>query len=199
VHPITAFVLAGGKSSRMGSDKAFLELAGRPLLAYSLDLARSVANEVKIVGDPRKFASFGAVIADVYSDRGPLGGIHAALTGSTTDWNLVLGVDLPFLRISFLNYLLSEAQSSGAVVTVPSANGYLHPLCAVYRKQFSVSAESALSDGKNKVDALFPDVLTRVISDEELAGAGFDASIFRNLNTPEEWERAKQEFAREQG
>jgi len=195
VHFITAFVLAGGKSTRMGSDKAFLELAGRPLLAYSLDLARSVATEVKIVGDPDKFASFGAVIADVYSDRGPLGGIHAALAGSSTDWNLVLGVDLPFLRVSFLNYLLSEAQSSGAVVTVPFASGYLHPLCAVYRKQFCVSAERALSNGKNKVDALFSGVLTRVISEEELARAGFDASIFRNLNTPEEWERAKQEFA----
>ncbi len=133
----------------MGSDKAFLELAGRPLLAYSLDLARSVATEVKIVGDPDKFASFGAVIADVYSDRGPLGGIHA----------------------------------------------YLHPLCAVYRKQFCVSAERALSNGKNKVDALFSGVLTRVISEEELARAGFDASIFRNLNTHEEWEREKQEFA----
>jgi molybdenum cofactor guanylyltransferase len=199
VEPITAFILAGGKSSRMGSDKAFVELARRPLLAYLLDLARAVSQEAKIVGDPAKFAAFGPVVPDVYSGRGPLGGIHAALANSSTDFNLILGVDLPFLQTRFLKYLVSEAQSSSAVVTVPSAGGYLQPLCAVYRKEFCMAAERALAEEKNKVDALFSEVPPHVIGEDELAGAGFNAAMFRNLNTPADWERAKREFVKPSG
>ena len=94
---VTAFVLAGGKSTRMGTDKAFLQFRGRTLLANALKLTRAVAGEVRIVGDSTKFADFGAVVEDVYPGCGPLGGIHAALKSSDTDLNVVIGVDLPML------------------------------------------------------------------------------------------------------
>src|SRR5260370_40964497 len=110
----------------MGSNKAFLELAGRSLLARALDLARAVTPDVSIVGAAEKFAAFGVAIPDIYPGRGPLGGIHAALSNSTTDRNLILGVDLPFIELRFLQYLIAEAQSVDAVVTVPSAGGHLH-------------------------------------------------------------------------
>jgi molybdopterin-guanine dinucleotide biosynthesis protein A len=192
VLPLTAFILAGGKSARMGSDKAFLELGGRSLLARALDLARAVTPEVKIVGDPEKFAAFDPVVPDVYPARGPLGGIHAALAISTTDYNLILAVDLPFIEESFLQYLISEAQSPDAVVTVPSAGGHFHPLCAVYRKAFLPTAERALAAGRNKLDALFSEVSVRILSEDDLNTAGFNAEIFRNLNTPEDWQQATQ-------
>jgi molybdopterin-guanine dinucleotide biosynthesis protein A len=195
VLPITAFILAGGKSVRMDSDKAFLQLRGRSLLSRALDLARAVTSDVRIVGDPEKFAAFGPVVADIYPARGPLGGIHAALSISATDSNLILGVDLPFLDLRFLQFLIDEAQSADSVVTVPWAGGHFHPLCAVYRKAFLPTAERSLAQGRNKLDALFSEVPTRVISEEELSAAGFDAAIFSNLNTPEEWEQAKQQFA----
>ncbi len=195
MEPISVFILAGGKSTRMGSDKAFLELAGKPLISRALQLARTVSSDVKIVGDPETFAAFGPVVSDVYLNRGPLGGIHAALAASSTDWNLVLGVDLPFIKAEFLKYLVSEAQSSGAMVTVPSTSHYFEPLCAVYRAEFRPTAERALSAGKNKIDALFSEVPLRVITEEELTRAGFTPAIFRNLNTPDDWTRAKQEFA----
>src|SRR6267378_5266072 len=76
---VTAFILAGGKSTRMGTDKAFAALDGRTLLARALDLARSVAPDVRVVGDAAKFAAFAPVVEDVFRDCGPLGGIHAAL------------------------------------------------------------------------------------------------------------------------
>lgn len=196
--PLTAFILAGGKSTRMGSDKAFLELAGRSLLEHAFALASAITEEVKIVGDVVKFASFGAVVPDVYSGRGPLGGIHAALAASSTDWNLILGVDLPFLQPHFLNYLIAEAHHSGATVTVASAEGHFHPLCAVYRKRFYDVADRALAKRRNKIDALFGEVPTRVIGEDELTSSSFNASMFRNLNTPEDWEFAKLEFRREQ-
>ena len=168
----------------MGSDKAFLELAGRSLLRRVLDLARSVASDVRIVGDPRKFSSFAPAIADIYPARGPLGGIHAALTDSTSDLNLALAVDLPFLDARLLRYLIVEAESTDAVVTVPRAGGHLHPLCAIYRKQFLAPAGRALAENRNKLDALFNEVEVRIIPEDDLTAAGFSLATFRNLNSP---------------
>jgi molybdopterin-guanine dinucleotide biosynthesis protein A len=186
VLPITAYILAGGKSSRMGADKAFLDLGGQSLLARSLDLAHSITPDVRIVGDPAKFSAFAPTIPDIYSDRGPLAAIHAALTNSTTDFNLILAVDLPFLNARFLHYLIAESESSKAVITVPQAAGHLHPLCATYRKQFLAPADHALAESRNKLDALFNEVEVRIIPEDELAAAGFSPAIFRNLNTPED-------------
>jgi molybdenum cofactor guanylyltransferase len=190
VEPIAAFILAGGKSSRMGQDKAFLELEGETLLARAMELAATVASDVRLVGDPQKLLPFGRVVEDVFPGRGPLGGIHAALTSSTADLNLVLAVDLPFVETRFLAYLLSAASQSGAVVTVPQAVGGWQPLCAVYRREFGAIAERALRKRKNKIDALFAQIETRVVGKDELARMGFSAEMFRNLNTPEDIARA---------
>jgi molybdopterin-guanine dinucleotide biosynthesis protein A len=175
----------------MGSDKAFLRLGEETLLSRALKIVGAVAEEVRIVGDARKFAAFGGVVEDVYRDRGPLGGIHAALSSTTTDLNLILAVDLPFLGPKFLQYLLLRARESGATVTVPRAGSRLHPLCAAYRRGFTQVAEQSLRDGKNKVDSLFAGVPTCVIDEKELEQAGFSVEMFRNLNTPEEFETAK--------
>jgi molybdenum cofactor guanylyltransferase len=196
MEEVTAFVLAGGQSIRMGADKAFLEVGGRSLLSRALGLARTVIGQVKIVGDPDKFRKFGEVITDHYHDHGPLAGIHAALSNSESDWNLILAVDLPFLTGEFLRYLISQAHSSGAVVTAPQTGAHFHPLCSVYRKEFGVFAERSLKAGKNKIDSLFSGVSLRTIGDEELARECFEPAIFRNVNTPEEWEEAKRELAK---
>jgi len=103
-------------------------------------------------------------------------------------------VDLPFLQPGFLSFLASEAQSSDAIVTVPSTGGYLQPLCGIYRKEFLVPAEAALAAGRNKIDALFSNISIRVVGEQEILQAGFNASMFRNLNTPEDWEAAEREF-----
>lgn len=192
---LTAFVLAGGKSTRMGADKAFLELAGRPLIVHAVGLAAAVAPQVRIVGDPhQKFAAFGDVVPDIFAGRGPLGGIHAALQVSQTELNLVLGVDLPFVEARFLKFLIAQAGACDAVVAVPFAAGYFQTLCAIYRKSFAALAERALAEGRNRVDAIFQETKVRIISEQELAGENFQASMFRNLNTREEWEAAQREF-----
>ena len=178
----------------MAKDKAFLELGGEPLIARAVELAHEVAPDVKIVGPPKKFAAFGSVIRDVYRHRGPLGGIHAALMQSEAELNLMLAVDLPFIPVRFLEYLLARAESSNAIVTVPSLGGYFQPLCAVYRRQFLTAAERALAEGRNKIDQLFSEVSLCVVSQKDMAGAGFKSSIFRNLNTPEDWKQAIHDF-----
>jgi molybdenum cofactor guanylyltransferase len=182
---LTAFILAGGKSTRMGADKAFVQLDGRTLLARALDLARSLTPDVRIVGDPAKFASFAPVVEDVFRNCGPLGGIHAALRASHTELNLMLAVDIPFISSPLLQYLIKRARSSSATVTVVQSGGGWQPLCAVYRREFADAAEQSLRAGRYKIDALFA-TQTQTIAEEELEAAGFFARMFRNLNTPEE-------------
>ena len=191
VDPVTAFVLAGGKSSRMGRDKAFLQLEGRTLLSLALEAASAVAANVWIVGSAAKFAAFAPVVEDIYAERGPLAGIHAALAGTATDLNLIMAVDLPFLQSGFLQYLISQARKSPAVVVVPKAGGGLQPLCAVYRRHFAEVAERSLRAGRNRIDSLFAEVNTRIIEPEELEQNGFEQEMFRNLNTEQDWKAAQ--------
>jgi molybdopterin-guanine dinucleotide biosynthesis protein A len=175
----------------MGCDKAFLRLGDETLLSRALNVARAVTVEVRIVGDVKKFGDFGRVVEDVYRDRGPLGGIHGALSMSATELNLILAVDLPFVVPEFLSYVILRARASRALVTVARAGGGLQPLCAVYRRGFAEAAEQSLREGKNRIDSLFTKVTTCVIEEDELVRAGFAAEMFRNLNTPEELERAR--------
>jgi molybdopterin-guanine dinucleotide biosynthesis protein A len=191
VDPVTAFVLAGGKSSRMGRDKAFLQLEGGTLLTLALEAASAVAASVWIVGSTAKFAAFAPVVEDMYPERGPLAGIHAALSATATDLNLIMAVDLPFIQSDFLQYLISQARESPAVVVVPKAGGGLQPLCAVYRRHFAEVAERALRTGRNKIDSLFAEVNTRIIEPEELEQDGFPQEMFRNLNTEQDWKAAQ--------
>lgn len=187
---LAAFILAGGKSTRMGADKAFVTLYGGTLFARALDLARSVTSNVRIVGQAAKFRSFAPVVEDIFPGCGPLGGIHAALRASSAPLNVVLAVDVPFVTPELLKFLIARATGSQATVTVPRVAGGFQPLCAVYRRQFADVAEKALRSGRYKIDALFDPQQTQVITENELRVRCFSAEMFRNLNTPEELAQA---------
>jgi molybdenum cofactor guanylyltransferase len=200
VNDLSAFVLAGGKSTRMGRDKAFLYWGKGSFLEHALELAGRLTTSVSIVGDAKKFAGYGVpVIVDIYPARGPLGGIHAALSTTAAPWNLILAVDLPLITSPLLSYLVERAEESDATVTVANAGGDLQPLCAVYRREFAEIAERALCAGQNKIDSLFQEVRTQLIEEEMLLRAGFSAEMFRNLNTPEELEDARRSPLAESG
>jgi molybdopterin-guanine dinucleotide biosynthesis protein A len=188
---LTAFILAGGNSTRMGTDKAFVMLEGRTLLARALDVCRTITSEVRIAGDREKFAPFAPVVEDVFPGCGPLAGIHAALRASQTDWNVVLAVDLPFVSPALLHFLMAQARDSEAIITVPRTGKGWQPLCAVYRRPFADAAEKALRAGRYKVDLLFDQAITRPVGEEELRIAEFAPEVFRNLNTPEELAEAR--------
>ena len=175
----------------MGTDKAFVMLDGRTLLARALDVCRTITSDVRIAGDRKKFAPFAPVVEDVFPGCGPLAGIHAALRASQTDLNLVLAVDLPFVSPALLHFLIAQARDAGAMVTVPRAAKGWQPLCAVYRRAFADAAETALRAGRYKIDALFDQALTCPVGEEDLRRAGFSLDAFRNLNTPEELAQAR--------
>jgi molybdopterin-guanine dinucleotide biosynthesis protein A len=186
------FLLAGGKSSRMGPtvDKAFLDFRGQTLLDRALGVMGAACGRVAIVGDPAKFAKAGSVIADIFPGCGPLGGVHAALVHSLAELNLMLAVDMPFISRELLAFLFDvaagEDNAGHAVVTIPRTSRGLQPLCAIYRREFSAVAEQALRAGKNKIDAAFSSVRVHVIGERELAAAGFSEQSFFNVNTPED-------------
>src|SRR6266446_5976765 len=131
------YILTGGKSSRMGTEKAFLDFGGSTLLERAIAVVRETSLNFAIVGDPAKFAAYGAVIADLYADCGPLAGIHAALMHSSAELNLMLAVDMPFVTRELLAFLFAAAEEGDAIVTVPRSGKGLQPLCAVYRADFS--------------------------------------------------------------
>src|ERR1700722_7373769 len=189
---VTIAILAGGKSTRMGSDKAFLEFEGRTLLARSLELARTLSPNVLIGGSRDKFAPFATVVEDEFPNCGPLGGIHAVLRASHTNLNLILAVDMPSIPRALLQLLIAEALGApGLMAVVPRWDEAWQPLCAVYRRRFAVAAEEALRAGRNKIDLLFGSASTRIIEKDELKKAGFSPDVFRNMNTPEELQSQK--------
>ena len=189
---MTCYILAGGKSSRMGQEKAFLSLNGREMIEYAVAQARAAADETVIVGPKEKFMGYGKTIPDVFEDKGGLGGIHAALNRTSSEYNLVLGLDTPFLDAKFLKYLIQKAIENKRTVTVPRTKDGLHPLCAVYRKGFRALAEKGIQEGKLKIDANYPQGDTLVIEMESPAVKAmlFPQGMFDNINSPDDYRRA---------
>jgi molybdopterin-guanine dinucleotide biosynthesis protein A len=185
------FLLAGGKSSRMGTNKALLDFRGQTLFDRALSMLRSVCPDVVVVGGIAPLPDSPPVIADLYPGCGPLAGIHAALKHSSADLNLMLAVDMPFVSPHLLRFLLSVAENSDALVTVPRTAKGFQPLCAVYRREFLEIAEANLQAGKYKIDAAFSAIPLRIIDGSELSAAGFSEKDFLNVNTPEDLRAAE--------
>ena len=185
---ISIFVLAGGRSSRMGSDKALLPVGGMNLLEITLGKAREVSPRTVIVGNRERYARYGEVTADIIPGCGPLSGIHAALSATDSELNLILSVDMPLMSSDFLCWFLQTAAVCSERAIVPEADGRTQPLCSVFRRSAQKEAESALRAGEYKVDRLFSILPTRIVGESEWRAAGFSPDIFRNVNTPEEYE-----------
>jgi molybdenum cofactor guanylyltransferase len=191
---LSGFVLAGGKSSRMGQDKAAVTLNGLTLLQHALAGLREVCGDVAILGRHELYGALAPVYEDIFPGCGPLGGIHAALSSSKTQFNLIIAVDTPFLAPKFLSYLAEKAIDAGAVVTTPEIDDYTQPLCTVYSLDFRSIAEQALRLGNYKIVPLFPKGRTLVIKETELRRFAFTADMFENLNTPGDLARARRRF-----
>jgi molybdopterin-guanine dinucleotide biosynthesis protein A len=177
------FVLVGGRSARMGRDKALLAYRGAALVDHVARQVAAAAGSVALVGHPERYAHLPySVIADEYPDSGPLGGIHAALGATPADWNLMVACDMPMVTASFLRDLLERAAGSGAhCLAVRSPSGLAEPLCAVYHRRCRESLAVWLDSGRRKAAgwlASQPVSWYSVPSGDRL----------RNVNTPGEWD-----------
>jgi molybdopterin-guanine dinucleotide biosynthesis protein A len=145
-------VLAGGRSTRMGQDKAVLQVGGRSLVELALDKLRSIGvAEPRIAGARTDLSSLAPVVPDLHPGCGPLSGIEAALAATTKGLNLFLPVDMPLLPARFLHWMLLRAEITGALMTVPCINGWPQPLCAVYHRDLLRPITASLLGGNYKV------------------------------------------------
>jgi len=130
-HEAMGFVLAGGRSSRMGVDKALLEFDGQPLVAHALRILREAGLPVRIAGARSALDGFAPVVEDREVDRGPLAGICAALAATPARFAVFISVDMPFLPPSLLRYLLNWSLKSGAAISLASLQGFAQTFPAV--------------------------------------------------------------------
>lgn len=194
----TGIILAGGRSSRMGRNKALLSLEGTSVIERVRDeLKKTVQSIIIVTNSPEDYDFLGCPMAgDIYQDGGPLAGLHAGLKNSQTDYNLVAACDMPFLSAGLGSILLNEL--AGCQAAVPKISGQLHPLFGAYHKSLYRRAEEMLEAGDRKMRNLLTED-SRILSEKELLDRGWtrEESCFFNMNHPSEYEQAKRMLGRE--
>lgn len=180
----------------MGQDKALLPFGDRPLAGWVAGVVGQVCGRVRLVGSSPKYSGLGfSVVEDVFPGHGPLAGIHAALRYSETHFSLVVGCDMPYLSRAFLERLLEIAQSAEADVIAPeSATFGYEPLCAVYTRACLAPVEEALQAGRRKLSQVFARLRVRPVGWQEWLPYDPRGTLFQNVNTPEDYERARSEL-----
>ena len=190
---MTIAILAGGAASRMGgADKASLPLNGRRIIDRQVETLRHVSDSIIVVGgQPDRFRDLGIrAVPDVYADCGALGGIYSALLASDRPWTLVLACDMPFLSLPLLQRL-TRVPAPGVDMVMPRTHEGPQPLCAVYAARCADAVRRRIEGGLLKAASLAEDVRVEEIGPEELATYDPDWLMFVNVNTPHDYERAK--------
>ena len=191
---IEAFILAGGASSRMGSDKSQLLINNHSFVEHIANILFTVTNTVTIVGHNSEDARL-RVASDIYPKWGALGGIHAALNACQTEWAFVVACDMPFLTPELIQYLAQQRNQSEAVVPI-QADGKPQPLCAFYRFDPCLNrATQLIESGHRRPLDLLSSVTTRWVSFAELEDLVHSENFFVNINTPEDYYEATQRAA----
>ena len=152
----TAIILAGGKSSRMGEDKALLPIGNTPLIQHIINQLQEHFDELIIgANNPERFAFTGLkVVPDADKDKGPLMGIYSCLEASSNQLNFITACDIPEMNIDLINRMISLASDYDIVVPV-TKSGYYEPLFAVYQKNVSKKAKYLLDRNSLRVTNLF--------------------------------------------
>jgi len=186
----TGIVLAGGRSSRMGRNKAILEVGGERIIDRTVSLFNSLFKEVILVTNtPDEYAGLGVkMVTDILPDKGSLGGIYTGLFHASRNYSFIASCDMPFLNRRLIEFLLNL--KVGYDVVVPRLNSGHEPLHAVYSKGCLNPIEAMIKKGDLRIIGFYPVVNVREVSEEELGPYLSDPSPFMNINTPDEYEEA---------
>ncbi len=187
---MTGIVLAGGENRRMGTDKAFLKVAGVPLIEHVLRSLKDVFQDIIVVTNaPERYSDYDVqVTGDAIAVRGPLTGIYSGLLKSSDEYNFVAACDMPFLNSRFISYIAGLA--AGHDIVVPSVGGLLEPLHAVYRRQLIEVIEKEIRQDRKQIRSIFGRAKVRYVTENEIDRFDPSRKSFKNLNTPEEYEEA---------
>jgi len=188
-RPVTGAILAGGQSARMGVNKSLLRLGGQRFVERLLQTLRPLCGEVAVIAnDPGSYQDLGVEVwPDHLPGKGPLGGIHTALSRSRFPHTFCIACDMPLARPGVIAYLCQEAPAWDVVV--PRLRAGYEPLHAVYARQVLSRVEAMLREDRLKVHALFEHVRVRVVTEEELVPLDPGLVGFTNINTAEDLAR----------
>ncbi len=187
---MTGIVLSGGENRRMGTDKAFLKIAGIPMIEHVLRSIKTVVGNIILVTNaPRLYAAYGVmVVTDAFDKRGPLTGIYSGLQRSSDEYNFVVACDMPFLNPRLMAFMAGLIE--GYDIVVPSINGLSEPLHAVYRKDLMPTIEKQIRQENQRVHELYALCSVRYVREDEIDRYDPTRKSFKNLNTPQEYEEA---------
>ena len=189
---------AGGRSSRMGQDKALLPFMGTTMLDYILEQVKGLGEETLIItNQPQNYGDFAyPLFSDVISNVGALGGLYSAIYHAQHEYVLVLGCDMPFINRGFLDYMLELALDFDVVIPRMEPNGFAEPFRAIYKQSCLEPVKVAIDSGQRRVISFFDAVNVRYIEGDEIERFDPEYRSFFNVNTPEDFARAEQ-MARE--
>jgi molybdopterin-guanine dinucleotide biosynthesis protein A len=188
---ISVAVLAGGQSSRMGQDKAWLPVGGRPVVERVVERVAPLSDDVLLIANVH--APYGRLparlVGDVYPGKGSLGGIYTALQAARYDHCLVVACDMPFLDAGLLRYLIGLAP--GYDVVIPRVEEFPETLHAIYGKRCLDPIQRRLLAGQLKIVGFFDEVRVRYVERDDVARFDPQFRSFLNMNTPSDWERVQ--------
>lgn len=184
---VTGVILAGGKSSRMGSNKALLPYRGGRFIEAIYRQLSSLFEEVLVVTNtPEQYAFLGCrMVADLYQDTGALAGLHAGLFHSRTPHIFAVACDMPYLNDAVIRTLTARRHQSDVII--PEGENGLEPLHAVYCRSCLQAMETALQTGKRRLISFLPEVRVTTIPGETIRFVDPDLDSFRNINTPADY------------
>ena len=190
--PISAVILAGGQSKRLGVNKAFVHIGGQTLIDRVIGALRELSDDLIIVAnEPGSFQGLGArLTGDVYPGKASLGGIYSGLLVARHDYALVVGCDMPFLSRGLLRYMVLVAPGYDAVV--PFYDNYLEPLHTIYHRAGLEAMREMLEADRLRISELFRCQHIRQITVEEIASFDPQRLSFFNINTPQDLQRAQE-------
>jgi len=185
IQNISGYVLAGGKSRRMGTDKALLMFQNEPLLKHMIKLIEPFCLRVSISGNNSDYSVFGAeIVPDLFADGGPIAGIYSTLCHSKSDWNLLLSVDVPFVNDELLHYLISNIGEYDCIV--PKHDLGVEPLIGLYHKQVIPVIDDMIKVGDYKLMNLVQKLNTRFLDCSSLIKS--NSRLFMNINNPKDYQ-----------
>jgi molybdopterin-guanine dinucleotide biosynthesis protein A len=196
---VSGIVLAGGQSSRLGTDKSFVNVRGQALIEQIVAKLVRLSDDVIIVtNSPEKYDHLETrLVGDIYPGKGALGGIYSGLRAATNAYSLVVACDMPFLDLNLLRYMILLAH--GQDVVIPRVGRLPEPLHAVYSKSCLEPIDRLLARGGLKIIDFFSEVRVRYVEEDEVDLFDPQHLSFFNVNTPSDREKMKELARRGKG
>jgi len=188
----SAIILAGGRSSRMGSNKALLKVGEESnIMRVRNRLQKDFSKIILVTNHFEDYRHLNLpMVSDYYPGQGPLAGIHAGLVYSSTPVNLVVACDMPFISSTLSRFLIEQIAEDDMVV--PRQDGRLHTLFSVFKKSMVSVIETTLNNNKYRIQDLFSQVKVKIVEEEDMKKAEIDLeNSFFNMNTIEDYEQVK--------